>query len=390
MSLIKNKRLAREIIDVEERKRPRQTARERFASILSPIRDMERRRLIFCASIFVSNLICFIVVVILKNSTTQILTTVGVLLLDIVSCFVFGLFHRRRAITYVQVLAIFFSLLSIVSLSGRLISFFTSNRSISLNLQITDIKKESDLLLSTEHADVYLDKKNMIIYSISDTFGAKYINKSYPVVSEKSEYYFLYNVGMEIKPEVDSVSSVYLYPPTPHTTTGYDYLIEFTCNNVQYVARVFIPGVVDFNHNISSHMLDISYGENINTVYEVNKVDGYLLFQSEYSSFSTPFENVKYSENEFFYVRYNRYMRQYTGSDEVDEIEEENVRYINSVLVVSPTIKKVNFFWIGETVENVFNATTPVIEVVYDDGTSDIAIIKDINAGAVKTILGYR
>jgi hypothetical protein len=137
-------------------------------------------------------------------------------------------------------------------------------------------------------------------------------------------------------------------------------------------------------------MLDISYGENINTVYEVNKVDGYLLFQSEYSSFSTPFENVKYSENEFFYVRYNRYMRQYTGSDEIDEIEQENVRYINSVLVVSPTIKKVNFFWIGETVENVFTATTPVIEVVYDDGTSDIAIIKDINAGAVKTILGYR
>lgn len=390
MSLIKNKRLARKIVEKEDGNTPHQAAKERFESIFAFVRDMERRRLIFCICILVSNLLFLIGIAFISNAIEQMFATLLVLLVDLLACFAFGFFHKRRGITYVQVLSIFLSLLAIVSLSGQLISSLRSNESIYLNAQISDIKKKSDLLLSTEQADIYLNREDMTIYSVSDTFGAKYINKSYPVISDKSEYYFLYNVGIEIKPEVTSVSDVYIYPPTPHTTTGYDYLIEFTCNNIQYISRVFIPGIIDFNHNISSHLLDISYGDKINTVYEVNKLNGYLLFQSEYSSFSTPFENVKYSENEYFYVRYNRYMRQYTGTDDIDELEEGNVRYVNSVLVVSPTIQKINFFWIGEVVEETFTATTPVIEIVYDDETSDIAIIKDINAGAVKTILGYQ
>jgi hypothetical protein len=82
-------------------------------------------------------------------------------------------------------------------------------------------------------------------------------------------------------------------------------------------------------------------------------------------------------------------MRAYLESDEVEEIENSNIRFINSVLVISPFIEKVNFFWVGEVVGETFVATTPVIEIVYTDQTSDIAIIKDINAGAIKAILGY-
>lgn len=389
MALLKNKRLARKIKDDDDGRESCLTAKERFSSIFSPIKDLERRRLIFCVCILGSNLIGLTVAAFIQNMMLQIVVTCLILILDLLACIVFGLFVKRRGVTYIQVLSIFLSILCIVSCAEAGITVLTSSTTASLNAQISEIKKTSDLILSTDQTDVYLNRKDMTVYSVSDTFGSKYINKSYASVAENSEYYFLYNVGMEIKPEAEELSDVYLYPPTPHTITGYDYLLEFAVNNVRYVSRVFIPGIVNFNHNISSHILDISYGDQISTVYEVNKVDEYLLFQSDYSSFSTPFENVKYSENEYFYVRYNRYMRSYLEIDEVDEIEEDNVRFINSVMVVSPTIHKVNFFWIGEVIDETFTATTPVIEIVYENDTSDIAIVKDINAGAIKTILGY-
>ena len=92
------------------------------------------------------------------------------------------------------------------------------------------------------------------------------------------------------------------------------------------------------------------------------------------------FENVKYtSEQEYFYVRYNRYLAAYMESEDYDEIDEKNVRFAKTLLTMSTTIKKINFFWIGEEVNGQFVASIPVMEIVYDNGTCDIAIIKDIS-----------
>ena len=388
MSSLKNKRLARQITNRDEQK-PTLTAKERFSSFLTPLMDMERKRLIYYASILVFDLVGIIGIAFIPNALIRVFSTLFLLLSNIIACVIFTCFVRRKSITFVHTLTIFLSVLCVVTCIETTVSAFSTGRSSSINHQINDVKKSSALILSTDKADIYLNKDDMTVYTVSDTFGSKYINKSYASPADKSEYYFLYNVGVEIEHEADDLSDVFLYPPTPHTITGYDYLLEFVLNGIKYVSRVFIPGVVEFNNNISSRLIDISYGNTIDTIYRVDKVDEYLLFRSDYSSFSTPFENVQYAENEYFYVRYNRYMRAYLESDEVEEIENSNIRFINSVLVISPFIEKVNFFWVGEVVGETFVATTPVIEIVYTDQTSDIAIIKDINAGAIKAILGY-
>jgi hypothetical protein len=64
--------------------------------------------------------------------------------------------------------------------------------------------------------------------------------------------------------------------------------------------------------------------------------------------------------------------------EDYEEIGEENVRFAKTLVTLSTKIKKINFFWIGYTANGQFIASTPVMEIVYEDNTCDIAIIKDI------------
>jgi hypothetical protein len=137
-------------------------------------------------------------------------------------------------------------------------------------------------------------------------------------------------------------------------------------------------------------MFVLTYNSTDELYYNVSVVDQYLLFQNEYTAFSTPFENVKYtSDKEYFYVRYNRYLASYTEGEEYEEISEENVRFARSLTTLSSNIMKINFFWIGEVVNEEFVATTPVMEIVYYNGTSDIAVIKDISPNNFKSAISY-
>jgi hypothetical protein len=118
----------------------------------------------------------------------------------------------------------------------------------------------------------------------------------------------------------------------------------------------------------------------------MSHLDVDIPFQSDYSSFATPFENVKYtSDQEYFYVRYNRYLEQYMESDDYEKLDEKNVRFAKTLLTISTTISKINFFWIGEEVNGQFIASLPVMEIVYDNGTCDIAIIKDISPESLQS-----
>ena len=55
---------------------------------------------------------------------------------------------------------------------------------------------------------------------------------------------------------------------------------------------------------------------------------------------------------------------------------------------MSPLIDKVTFYVIGEEHDGVFEASFPLIEIVYDNETSDIAVIKDIDMTNIKQIVG--
>ena len=385
MAKIKNKRLDRSVTDKDPIEK-----KKAYGSILDPIKKLSTPRKIFLLALILVDIISFILISFIEYAIYQGVFIVALFVLNLIISIIVGFISKNKFETFVHVSAIFLFLLSVMSLIISASTLIGTKQELAIDKEINEIKSTSDLLISTDDADIYLDWEGKKIYSISDMFGSKYINKSFITLAENSEFYELYNLGVQINPNVECVDEVYVYPPTPHTMTGYEYLIEIKKDDVYYISRVFIPGVVDFGHKASSHIIDLAYGKDSDTMYEVHKIDQYLLFQSEYSSFSTPYKNVSYSEDEYFYVRYNRYLRAYAEEDEIDEISEENVRFINSLLVISPTIHKVNFFWIGDVVnESTFTAYLPVIEIVYDNNTSDIAIIKDIDAGMIKEILGY-
>jgi hypothetical protein len=299
---------------------------------------------------------------------------------------VFNLWVHKKLKTFAQTAFIFFLTLTIVSSSFFIYGQLNVGNAIAIRDEINAAKDGSIKILSTDLAEIYVNMDDMKVYSITDIADQKYVNSNHITTADKSEYYFLYNVGVQMESPDSQFSDVYIYPPTPHTVTGYEYLLEFKYNGTLYITKIFLPGYVDMTKNVSAIMFVLTYANTDEKYYVVNRLDDYLLFQSDYSSFATPFENVKYtSDQEYFYVRYNRYLEQYMESDEYEKLDEKNVRFAKTLLTMSTTISKINFFWIGEEVNGQFVASLPVMEIVYDNGTCDIAIIKDISPESLQS-----
>ena len=104
----------------------------------------------------------------------------------------------------------------------------------------------------TDFADVYLNLDEKAVYTVSNIKGSKYINKNIWSVADNSEYYDMYNLAIEMEVDIEGISDFFVYPPSPHTVTGYEYLVEFDYQNETYVTKVFLPGLVNFNRPSSS------------------------------------------------------------------------------------------------------------------------------------------
>ena len=335
------------------------------------------------------NVSAMVLIGIFCTSIIQSIAFVGLIIFDLIAGILFKKLASPNSKVLIKSLALFMALLCCISALFTVYGQLGWGQMFSIKLQIKEIEKTCDKVVSTPLVDVYVNMDDKKVYSVSNIAGQKYINESTFSIYEESEYSFLYNVGIQLETKIDGIKEIYLYPPTPNTVTGYEYLLELDYENQKYVAKVFIPGIVEFSLSATAQMFALTYKSSSERYYIVSKFDKYMLFQSEYSSFSTPFENVKYtSEKEYFYVRYNRYLEAFYGDEvEYEQIGEENVRFISSYIPVSTVISKVNFFWVGIENNGTFTATLPVIEIVYIDGTCDIAVIKDIVASDIKSVV---
>ena len=326
--------------------------------------------------------------------------TNGILQSGLIVCFlvattlattIFTLIRKRSKYVIVSVVAMFCIVLTLISFGIEVYLASGIQDNIELNAQIADIKKNSTKFLSTDYATVYMNLEEMKVYTVSNFGGEKYINENKFSPSEESEYFELYNIGIQVYSQVPEVDKLFVYPPTPSTITGYDYLIEIEHKNQSYVTKVFIPGFVNLDRYMDGQVFSISY-TNTDNFYVVSRLNGYLIFQSDLKSWASPYKNVTYtSDKEYFYVRYNRYLREYWGDEfkEEDEIGEENVKFGRSFQTMSPTIQKVNIFWIGHVENETFIATAPVMEIIYKDNTCDIVLLKDIDITNIDGIVAY-
>ena len=126
---------------------------------------------------------------------------------------------------------------------------------------VSNIKQTSTLVLSTDYVDLYVDPDNMLVYSVCDIDGEKYIDQKNVVKADDSEFYHLFNIGIEIKHKetTSAIEEVFLYNPTPFTTTGCEYLLEYVYNDVRYVSRVFLTGIIDYNSAMFEYQFAIHY-----------------------------------------------------------------------------------------------------------------------------------
>lgn len=374
------------IQNTKDKREKQEFVRPTIRKIKEAIKTTDKKTKIFLLAIFLFNIVSMICIGIFTTGILQSILFFILFAINAIFAVVFNLWVHKRLKTFAQTAFIFFLTLTIVSSSFLIYGQFNVGNAIAIRDEINTAKEGSIKILSTDLAEIYVNMNDMKVYSITDIADQKYVNSNHITPADKSEYYFLYNVGVQMASPDSQFSDVYIYPPTPHTVTGYEYLLEFKYNGTLYITKIFLPGYVDMTKNVSSIMFVLTYANTEEKYYVVNRLDDYLLFQSDYSSFSTPFENVKYtSDQEYFYVRYNRYLEQYMESDDYEKLDEKNVRFAKTLLTMSTTISKINFFWIGEEVNGKFIASLPVMEVVYDNGTCDIAIIKDISPESLQS-----
>ena len=354
--------------------------RPTISKIKTFVSEMSLSNKTFLISMFLLDLISIVLIGIFSTSITQSIFLFVLFLVNVIAATIFSIIIKKKIQPIVNTIFIFFIIIALVSVSFQIYGSVNPVGSQTIKKEIDTVKNNSTLIISTDVAEIYLDTDSMTVYSITNIADQKYVNANYLTPAQDSEYYFLYNVGIQMSSPMPAIQEMYLYPPTPHTVTSYEYLLEIKYNNELYITKVFLPGYVDLTKSTSSIMFVLTYANTDEKYYVVNRLDDYFIFQSDYSTFSTQFENVKYtSEQEYFYVRYNRYLAAYMESEDYDEIDEKNVRFAKTLLTMSTTIKKINFFWIGEEVNGQFVASIPVMEIVYDNGTCDIAIIKDIS-----------
>lgn len=400
MAKIKNKRLSRNSIDRSNKSSTKNKAvREKRHVLKNFVQKCKEKFLgvpldlrIFFIGMFFEMLAGITVIAITTTGIMQSCWIIGFLLLTILMSIAFVLIRKHSKRIVVAIVSMFCIMLTLVSFSIDAYLALGIGENIELNSQISDIKKSSELALVTEYSDIYISLEDMQIYSISNFNGMKYINQNKFSPSEESEYFELYSLGIEVYCSIPEIDRLFVYPPTPNTITGYEYLVEIEYKNQAYITKVFIPGVLHLEQYVKEQVFGIAY-INTDNFYTVSRLNGYFIFQSDLNSWASPYENVTYtSEKEYFYVRYNRYLRQYWGDDfnEEDEIGEENIKFARSFSVMGPQMQKVNIFWLGHIENEVFIATAPVIEVVYKDGTSDIAVMKDINLSNIDSIISYK
>ena len=376
MARIQNKRIKTKYENNTPEKR---YVKPTIDSIKSTIKNISKPVKIFVLSLIVFNIISMILLGILTSGIAQSIFMVALFAVNIIASAIFSIWNKPKKLNFLCSCISFFLILTIISSSFLLYGELGIDKAFAVNKEISEVTSNSTKILSTDMVDIYVNLDKMEAYSVSNIAGQKYVNTNKFSIAEESEYYFLYNVGIQLNSPTASITEMFVYPPTPHTTTGYEYLLEIKYNNQLYVTKVFLPGYLNLENNVSSQMFVLTYTSSQEKFYVVNRVDDYFVFQSDYSTFSTPYENVKYtSDQEFFYVRYNRYLSEYMDGEDYEEIGEENVRFAKTLVTLSTKIKKINFFWIGYTANEQFIASTPVMEIVYEDDTCDIAIIKDI------------
>jgi hypothetical protein len=382
MSKIHNIRIDRHQSEQIHERSFKEEIKFRYANLKQKIKNTPKSKKIFFIVLMFVNLIIMTFLGFTFAGMKQSIFMTILLVIDLfVTLILFKTLSLKKS-DFLKVLALFCILLTLISSFFSLYIALNLDKFFAINAEISQAKRNSVLVLETSMVEVYINYEDQMVYAISNIDGQKYVNQNHWCEEDSSEFYNLYTIGFQMDSPDEELTELFIYPPSPYTMTGYDYLIEFIYNKQRYVTKIFIPGYIDLKAKASSKLCKLTYKNNDSRYFDVRRIDNYLVFQGEYSAFATPFQNVEYSsDNEYFFLRYNRYLRAMNPDIALsDEITENNVRFARSLSVMSTSIKKINFFWIGTTTSNgVFVAEFPVIEIIYNNNTCDVAVIRDID-----------
>jgi hypothetical protein len=174
---------------VKKQKEKKHRIKDSFNSIKSLFSELPLDLKLFFTIMFVVIVAGIISIAMFTNGILQSGLMVVFLAITIIASLMFSMIRNRSKYVIVTTVAMFCVLLTLVSFFMELYIAFGIKENIQLNIEISEIKKSSEEIITTDFANIYLNLDEMSVYSISDIENQKYINKNTLSPSEESEYY---------------------------------------------------------------------------------------------------------------------------------------------------------------------------------------------------------
>lgn len=276
-------------------------------------------------------------------------------------------------------------LITLLNCYALLDSNFGWSRNATFSEVVKNVSSTSELVYQSDYTKLYVDIENKRLYSISDikTGTGQYFYQTNLSPQDESEYKTLYSTGIKLTSLSNKIPEIVVHPTTISTLTGYEQLFELKIDDVIYIAPTFFMGKFNVNDDTFDKIVDIKYGDNGIQNYEVYKMqDGNLFIQNNLSAFITPCVNVQYDSNIKFQNRFTEYMQAFNNGYSLPA--ELTFGFFNSIEGKGDNIERVSFYY---EIYNMEIQGGSLMEIVYKDGTADVAYVKEMYAENLTAVM---
>lgn len=248
--------------------------------------------------------------------------------------------------------------------------------------------------MTSDKATVYWDDDTLCFYTVYEDEEGKHFDKTQSYLSRESDMLLNYNQGYEFPPPFSFFTHVYAYPSTTTSISSDEYIITYDYENRSYIARVHIPGVIDFHESLHNVVIKLKtpaseLDENIaieNSAedawnpgdWKVSQLASYVLIEGPDGSFDAKSIEMPYKDNEFFYSRLNQFYR--AQGDDKTMITEDMIVPVCSFDITGSKVDKISFYQVGTKSGKTFNMDYMACEIVYSTGRTKVSVIREIPA----------
>lgn len=351
------------------------------------MKKLSENKILIIASTIIS-IIILIILMNIKNTMIANITILSTMLLGTIFAIIIAKIKKRNILKYISTsLSCFLICLVLFNIFAYLDMQIGWSSRIEYNKIEHSIKSTSDLIYKTDQTKLYYDNKNQILYSICEIENEFHILQGHVTNAQKTEYTDLYGNGFKAKNLSKNLKELYIHEPTTSTISTNEYILEMINNNDEtFVGKALIVGTIDEINNYEK-VLEISYGEYYYDIYKDIENKNFLI-HNNLETTRTPYLNTPHKDEDYFSYRFEKYMQEF---DKANTEEADGSNYIFKVQFTEEIKNndKVKRITVYDQIENEIYTIGSFIEIVYNDGTSDIAFTNNLYGNKITSVKIY-